>query len=295
MKIFDKAILRMTIVYAAILLTLSLTFSFAIYSITANEMNRERPLHLRQEIQVGGNVGYRIAVRERDEEVLGALLAQLVMVNISVVVLGAIASYFLARITVKPIHEAYEAQSRFVSDASHELRTPLTAMAMENEVLLRDKNTSKDEYKEAVKSNLEEVKKLQSLTNYLLQLGNDRAPKDKEAAIKQVVNILVENAVKYDPEHRQPKIVRGKNRIDVIDKGVGIAEEDLPHIFERFYRGEKSRTSEGYGLGLSLAQKLAEQIDARIDVKNNDDQGATFSVVLQKDSIYSNSKDKKGQ
>jgi signal transduction histidine kinase len=287
MKIFDKAILKMTVIYTAILLLLSLIFSSSIYSITANEMNRVRAFRPRPEIQVFERdiSGFEVVIRERNAEVLGSLLTQLIVVNISVVVIGAIASYFLARLTVKPIHEAYEKQSRFVSDASHELRTPLTAIAMENEVLLREKSASKDDYKKAVESNLDEVKKLQSLTNYLLQLDNDKEPKNKEAALKQITNILVENAIKYDPEHRQPKIVRSKHQIDVVDKGAGIAEEDLPYIFERFYRGEKSRTSEGYGLGLSLAQKLAEQIGAKIEAKNNETGGATFSVILQKDSV----------
>lgn len=285
MKIFDKAILKMTVIYTAILLLLSLFFSFGIYSITTNEMNRERPALSRPDIQFFDRdfEGFGILIRERNAEVSKALIAQLIIINASVLVIGAIASYFFARYTVKPIHEAYEKQSRFVSDTSHELRTPLTAIAMENEVLLREKNSSKDDYKKAIESNLDEVKKLQSLTNYLLQLDDNKTPKNKDAALKQIINILTENAVKYDPEHRQPKIVRSKYRIDVIDKGTGVAKKDLPHIFERFYRSEKSRTSEGYGLGLSLAQKLAEQIGARIEVKNNDDQGATFSVTLQKD------------
>jgi len=286
MKIFDKAILKMTIIYTAILLLLSLFFSFAIYSITSNEMNRVRAFSPPPDMpffERNITSGFEIVIRERNTEVLRTIFTQLIIVNVSVLIIGAITSYFLARLTVKPIYEAYETQARFVSDASHELRTPLTAIAMENEVLLREKNTSKDDYKKAIKSNLDEIEKLQSLTNYLLQLDNDKAPREKKAALEQIVTILVENAVKYDPKHRQPKIMRSKYKINVIDKGMGIAEEDLPHIFERFYRGEKSRTSEGYGLGLALAQKLAEQIDAGIEVKNNDGEGATFSVIFQKD------------
>jgi signal transduction histidine kinase len=172
-------------------------------------------------------------------------------------------------------------QARFVSDASHELRTPLTAIAMENEVILRDKTVGKKELHTQVKSNLEEVKKLQKLSDTLLQISqSDKVddPKEHELVLEQIIKILVENAVKYDPKHCPPKIERSEKEIKVCDQGTGIAEKDLPHIFDRFYRAEKSRTSSGFGLGLSLAQHLAHKIGAEIVAENNRGGGATFTV-----------------
>ncbi|MDR0979765.1 MAG: HAMP domain-containing histidine kinase [Candidatus Nomurabacteria bacterium] len=282
MKVFDKAILRLTALYTAILLLISVGFSVLVFNTTTRGM--ERRLSMPQEMVfrvVDGANELEAFMRERDTAVKQELLARLALLNISVAVLGSIVSYFLACRTLKPINEAYEKQGQFVSDASHELRTPLTAIQMENEVLLKDQQASRGELRQQVKSNLEEVQKLQKLTSILLELGNNKAQnRDKTAIVERIVQIFRENAIKYDPEHRQPIIKRGKNRIDVIDKGVGIDEKDLPHIFERFYRADKSRSSDGYGLGLALAQELAKEIGAKIEVKNNQADGATFSLIL---------------
>jgi signal transduction histidine kinase len=219
---------------------------------------------------------------------------------------------------LKPIHENMEQQMRFISDASHELRTPLTAIQMENEVALRDKNINKKELHVLVKSNLEETQKLQKLTNQLLELSQNEAlmmseinlketvdssikriskslttkkikvknnfPSTKllsnENALSEIVFILLENAVKYSPTNSTITIEYKNNRLSISDEGKGIAEKDLPHIFDRFYRGEKSRTSDGYGLGLSLAQNLACKINAKVIAQNNKKHGTKFIVLF---------------
>src|SRR5690606_24862255 len=84
---------------------------------------------------------------------------------------GGVGSYYLARRTLRPIEEAHEAQSRFTSDASHELRTPLASMKTELEVALRDPALNKEEMRELLVSNLEEVDKLTKLSQNLLQLS----------------------------------------------------------------------------------------------------------------------------
>jgi len=73
-------------------------------------------------------------------------------------------------------------------------------------------------------------------------------------------------------------------RISIADTGIGIAKEDLPHIFDRFYRGEKSRSRDtgGAGLGLSIAYDLAATIGARIGVDSQEGQGSTFTITLEK-------------
>ena len=105
--------------------------------------------------------------------------------------------------------------------------------------------------------------------------------------LKQVMLNLVGNAVQYTPTGGQ--VTLKLERIDhqacftVSDTGPGIPTEDLPHIFERFYRGEKSRTrkqSGGFGLGLSIAYWIVRSHGGTIDVESQEGQGTTFKVLL---------------
>jgi len=66
----------------------------------------------------------------------------------------------------------------------------------------------------------------------------------------------------------------------VRDTGTGIEPDDLPHIFERFYRADRARSRQGTGLGLSIAQTLVEQLSGRITAESTPGKGSTFSVWL---------------
>ncbi|MFA6512526.1 MAG: sensor histidine kinase, partial [Patescibacteria group bacterium] len=71
--------------------------------------------------------------------------------------------------------------------------------------------------------------------------------------------------------------------VKVSDEGIGINEQDLPHIFERFYRADSARTKTdagGYGLGLSIAQKIVEENSGKIEAESKPDKGTTFLVYL---------------
>jgi signal transduction histidine kinase len=104
-------------------------------------------------------------------------------------------------------------------------------------------------------------------------------------SLVQLIGIILDNAVKYGPKqgHVQIKGIKDANRyrLSVYDEGPGISDSDLPHIFERLYRGDKSRTGKvsGYGLGLSLAKELATTNRASIEA-NNYSAGAVFTIVL---------------
>lgn len=128
----------------------------------------------------------------------------IMFINLGALVLGGIASWKFAGRTLKPIEEAHEAQKRFASDASHELRTPLTVMRSENEVFLRQKDYTKEEAREVIQSNLEEVERLERLAKNLLQLTKyEDAALDLEAvAIQDVVAQAVEQAKKAYPDRK---------------------------------------------------------------------------------------------
>ncbi|OGN90563.1 MAG: hypothetical protein A2Y88_09520 [Chloroflexi bacterium RBG_13_48_10] len=106
--------------------------------------------------------------------------------------------------------------------------------------------------------------------------------------LKQVIVNLVGNAINYTPKGGEIVVGLGKvtdrAQLTVTDNGPGITPEDLPHVFERFYRGEKSRTRQkdgkGFGLGLSIAYWIVRNHGGRIEVNSTLGQGTTFCVWL---------------
>jgi signal transduction histidine kinase len=220
-------------------------------------------------------------------------------------------------------------QNQFIADASHELRTPLTALKSSLEVTLRDKNITLKDAKDLIKSNLEEVNELQSLSDSLLQLAqyqnidgnlsfstiNLQMPiheavnkissishlkhisieihvksitlETDAALVTEILVVLLDNAIKYSNEGSSIKInahkTDGMVSISVADQGIGIADTDIPFIFNRFYRSDKSRSKEsasGYGLGLSIAKKITELLGGSIQVASKENEGTTFMVLL---------------
>lgn len=104
--------------------------------------------------------------------------------------------------------------------------------------------------------------------------------------LKQLFINLVENAIKYTPNGGQVKISLDKEegwvRVAVSDSGIGISAEDLPHLFDRFYRVDKarSRAAGGTGLGLAITKYVAEAHGGKITVESQMGQGSTFTVWL---------------
>ena len=107
----------------------------------------------------------------------------------------------------------------------------------------------------------------------------------------RMVATLIDNACKYagdgmsvDVTLRKtlPNGMREKAELKVHNDGPAIPEEDLPHVFDRFYRADKARTSSkgGYGLGLAIGQEIAHEHDGTIEVESSEADGTTFTVTL---------------
>ncbi|MGN1415402.1 MAG: sensor histidine kinase [Oscillospiraceae bacterium] len=106
---------------------------------------------------------------------------------------------------------------------------------------------------------------------------------DKKWTSEALVNII-DNAIKYTPEGGQVTVCTGEYelfaRIDISDTGIGISEEDIPKIFQRFYRSPEVREKSGVGIGLYLARKIISEENGYIKVSSEKGKGSVFSVFL---------------
>ena len=311
----NKPYLKLTFMYASILCLVSIIFSTIIYSNTVNSFN-VRPIEVFYGKVYSSNEKAKEAINKRDNEIKKELLFHLIVLDSMIIILGTIGSYFLSKKTLKPIEENLELQMEFISNASHELKTPITIISMENEVLLKQKKHTEDELVDQIKSNLEEVENLSKLVNILLELArNNKITLEKvkvfdvannsinklsslakkknitilnnitnleinanKDILEEVMVIIIDNAIKYSDKNTTIKLYSKNNKIFIEDEGIGIKEKDIKYIFDRFYRGDKSHSSEGYGLGLSLAKHLTEKMKMKITAYNNHDKGSTFII-----------------
>ena len=103
----------------------------------------------------------------------------------------------------------------------------------------------------------------------------------------RIVTSLLENALKYEPSGGQVTLTltqsKRKIQLCVQNRGSQIQEEDLPHVFDRFYRGDKSRTnSEGsFGLGLAITKEMTQRLGGTITVTSSEAEGTTFRVTFE--------------
>jgi len=121
----------------------------------------------------------------------------------------------------------------------------------------------------------------------VLPKGEVEATFDRDRVF-QAASILLDNAVRYTPEGGNVTVgVRedgDRVALEVSDTGVGIPEDQLPLIFERFYRADPSRSDGGTGLGLSIARQIAESHGSQIRVESTPGKGSTFTLLLPKGS-----------
>ena len=94
--------------------------------------------------------------------------------------------------------------------------------------------------------------------------------------IRQMIMIILDNAIKFSPVKETVNIVLGKGKLLIEDKGPGISAEDLPNIFERFYKSRSEQNKTGTGLGLAIAKKIAERHDIELTAESIVGEGTTF-------------------
>lgn len=118
--------------------------------------------------------------------------------------------------------------------------------------------------------------------------SKDIKVKMSQQHFERLLTILLDNALKYTPADKEIliKAATGEHnvKIEIADKGIGIKNDDLPHIFERFYRADKGRNRQngGFGLGLSLALDIVQKYKGRIKVQSEFGKGTTFFINLPK-------------
>jgi two-component system sensor histidine kinase MprB len=228
--------------------------------------------------------------------------------------LGRLAGRFNGMLAA--LEESVGRQRRLVADASHELRTPLTA-ARTNVDLVREGKLPEEEVRHALDEASVELDSLTSLVSDLVELarGEERKLRLEDVALDDLVSVAVErakarapgatfvtsltpvqahvdpvlveravgnlldNAVKYSPPGAPIEVSVREGEVVVADHGPGIAEEDLPRIFDRFYRAATARAKPGAGLGLAIVREAAEAHGGQATAESSAD-GARFRLTL---------------
>jgi signal transduction histidine kinase len=316
---FSAARLRLTLWYLAVLGTIVVLLSLALYEVLLR-LQQAEALALGRVVRHGV-----VQLFARDER---ALAWQIGAIDLGLLILAALGAYVLAGRTLRPIQEAMERQERFAVAASHELRTPLTVLQGTLEVaLLRDRTAA--EYKEILSKAATEAARMGTLVGDLLALARiqsereilARAPLDlrvvaREAAerveplaarkgqtleveldgplptcgdqlkLRQALTNLLDNAITYTPQggaiRLSARAARGRAVIAVRDTGPGIEAQHLPHLFEPFYRVDAVRgDGSGHaGLGLALAAWIVQAHGGHLAVESRIGLGTVFTLTL---------------
>jgi two-component system sensor histidine kinase MprB len=214
------------------------------------------------------------------------------------------------------LDESVRSQQQLVADASHELRTPVTSMRTNVEVLLASPGLDEDD-RQLLQDVLEQSEELSTLVADLIEVARGEMPSESlddvrldrmvdEGLVRarrnapnieydatlipvvvqgnperlaRAVNNLLDNSAKHAGSG--PIEVRvDETGLTVRDHGGGIDPTDLPYIFDRFYRGVNSRSTQGSGLGLAIVRQTAEMHGGSVRAANAPDGGAIFTLEL---------------
>lgn len=221
---FFKARLKLTSWYLLIIMIISFSFSVVIHQVLMREVDRfERQQRIRIERRLEENFfpspdsSFRpppLADPELLEETKHRIDITLIVINGAIFLIAGGCGYFLAGRTLKPIADMIDDQNRFISDASHELRTPLTAMKSTLEVNLRDKNLKIKDARNIMSENIEEVDKLQSLSDNLLKVIQYHKPNQKIPFEKLSIKKIIEDVIKKIKPLGDKKHIDFKNNLE---------------------------------------------------------------------------------
>ena len=238
--------------------------------------------------------------RTAEQRTLTTLLVVMLGGGLAVLALAVAVGFMYAGRALVPIRDSLRRQREFAADASHELRTPLAIVRGSVEHLRRHRAQPVEEVGEALDDIDVEVDRLTSLVDdpgEALQrlraqaetrgvhLRLDATPVAVDGdpdRLRQLVAILIDNAIRHSPTGAAVRVgIRGDAHpgISVEDEGPGIRSEDLPHVFDRFWRATDAPAG-GTGLGLSIAAWIAEHHGGRITASNRPGGGACFEVSL---------------
>jgi two-component system sensor histidine kinase MprB len=216
------------------------------------------------------------------------------------------------------LDESVRAQRQLVADASHELRTPITSLRTNIEVLLAGGELEPEDRRRLLSDVVEQSEELSSLVNDLIELarGDQPGPAPEDLRLDRVVaesvararrnapgiqfephlapvildgvperlgraiNNLLDNAARHSPPGGTVEVEVGPLGVTVRDHGPGVPPQDLPYVFDRFFRGTTSRGRQGTGLGLAIVRQVAEQHGGSVSATNAEDGGAIFTLHL---------------
>lgn len=206
-------------------------------------------------------------------------------------------------------------QRQLVQDASHELRTPLTSLRANTELL--ERGTLSDTDRASILADMRtEVDELADLSAELNALATDHRTTEEPVSIdlielatdialrisrrsgaiisvhstpgttiearphqlERALGNLVDNAIKFTNDGSEVEVHVGAFRVEVRDKGIGISDDDKPHVFDRFYRATATRSKPGSGLGLAIVSQFATDHHASAYVLDNAGGGAIVGL-----------------
>ncbi|MGO9883220.1 MAG: sensor histidine kinase [Solirubrobacteraceae bacterium] len=216
------------------------------------------------------------------------------------------------------LDESVRAQRQLVADASHELRTPVTSLRTNIEVLLAGGELDPEDRRRLLADVVEQSEELSALVADLIELARGDEPGlatedvrlDKvaeesvarsrrnapevpviarlepvtidgvPARLGRAINNLLDNAARHSPPGAPIEVTVDNDGVTVRDHGPGVAETDLPYVFDRFFRGTNSRGTHGSGLGLAIVRQVTQQHGGSATVANAPDGGAVFRLHL---------------
>ena len=238
---------------------------------------------------------------QRDLDSFHAFMRNSIIVSSIVILSVFILLVLISKKVIAPIQQSYQKQKQFITDASHELKTPLAIIRSNTDVLELENGDSKwtkniqnqvdrltslvnslvvfsrmeeKDTAEKVKFNLSEslharIDDFEELASFqkkhiIADIDNNIYYRGEQQAIVQLMDILLENAIKYATKETNINVTLKKNKkyaMMKISNQANVKKGDLRKVFDRFYRLDESRNStvKGYGIGLSMAKLIAEK------------------------------------